>query len=99
MVKNISVAQTSFKWDGLIWSYVDVFASTILRYDPLEICFINDLLKGFSPKFASNSRQSLATLCLPGPIVDIEGMGAFFGAHFSKKGHFVCSHPQNKCHF
>lgn len=35
---------------------------------------------------------------LAGPILDIEGTGAIFGAHFLKKRHFVCSHPLNRCH-
>ena len=33
-----------------------------------------------------------------GPILDIEDMDALLGAHFFEKGHFVCSHPLNRCH-
>ena len=29
----------------------------------------------------------------PGPILDIAGMGAFFGAHFLQKIHFACLTP------
>ena len=33
-----------------------------------------------------------------GPILDIEGMCAFFMANFLRKGHFVCLHPPDRCH-
>ena len=29
-------------------------------------------------------------ISMSGPILDSEGMGAFFGAHFSEKGYFAC---------
>ena len=36
---------------------------------------------------------------LTGPILNIEGMGVFFRAHFLKKRHFVCLFPLKRCHF
>ena len=36
---------------------------------------------------------------MTGPILGIRGIGVFFRAHFLKKGHFVCLHPLNRCHF
>ena len=35
----------------------------------------------------------------PGPILDIGGMSMIFRANFLKKGHFVCLHTRNRCHF
>ena len=34
-----------------------------------------------------------------GPNLDLGVMGAFFRANVLKKGHFVCLHPLNRCHF
>ena len=46
----------------------------------------------------ASSTFSHYNICIE-PILDNGAWVYFLGAYFFKKGHFVCLHPQNRCHF